>query len=672
MLPASVEYFKHLENVLTPKKSPMDRFREFGSKRYLGEEPQDVSMNTEKSNDGMIESLDSDNSSNTPTTTTTEMKRGLFILFEGIDRCGKSTQVASLQNYITSTLGRKSKNIRFPAYSAAKGLDFDWCFKCETGLPAPDLVIYLQMSTEDATKRGDYGNERYEKLDFQTKIKDIYESKLIGPNWRVVGGTVTLSGQDLTLPSKVTIGNKTCTDIKLLSDKAITCYYDGYVVDPKVKQMTNITFSDTYVQRYNGIFQFTVDKCSSDCQGTFADITPVSGPSSASMKLTDTTQFTVNITAINEIDSNGKIIQSLDVTKLTWTQKDNSSYQHVYEATNDTLTLTITTHILSQGEQANSTFGGQNIHSPSSSIEHEMALGKWPFATVDNKLQIISTIFFPQKYTINDKEVESKIDSTLINNKRVQSVDVDTAYGTIVSQFPSRAILDEKIIMMDISILDQSADNLRVAMTVPSFTKTFGGTVTLSGQDLTLPSNVTIGNNTCTDIKLLSDKAITCYYDGYIVDPKVKQMTNITFSDTYVQRYNGIFQFTVDKCSSDCQGTCMDGACLCRYKEVSGVNCNIPVVGDIPPVTGPSSASMKLTNTTQFTVNITAIRNVTKLTWTLKDPSVSNVYVATNGTFTMAITTNIQSQGGQVNTSFGGQEIHYPSASVKHSIALSK
>eukprot|EP01133_Synstelium_polycarpum_P018081 gene18081-21608_t len=454
------------------------------------------------------------------------------------------------------------------------------------------------------------------------------------------------------------------------------------------------------------------------------DISPVTGPSSASMKLTDTTQFTVNITKIYEMDSDGKIIQSLDVTKLTWTEKDNSGIHHVYEATNDTFTLTVTTYIRGQGAQANTTFGGQNIHFPSSSIEQDLTLDKWPFATVDNKLQIISTIFFPQKYTINDKVVESKIDSTLINNKRVQSVDVDTAYGTFVGQFPNRAILDKKIIMMDISILDQSADNLRVAMTVPSFTDTcttdpiyvarskspkidpattaattgssstiiitcsvyylVGGTVTLSGQDLTLPSKVTIGNNTCTDIKLLSDKAITCYYDGNVISRQVKQLTNITFSDTYVQTFLAYLQFTLDKCSSDCQGSCMEGACLCKYTEVSGVNCNIPVVGDISPMPGPSSASMKLTNTTQFTVNITAINevdltgkiiqslDVTKLTWTLKDPSVSNVYVATNGTFTMAITTNIQSQGGQVNTSFGGQDIHYPSASVKHSIALSK
>lgn len=42
------------------------------------------------------------------------------------------------------------------AYSAAKGnplLTMDWCKACDTGLPAPDPVIYLAMSTEGSAQR---------------------------------------------------------------------------------------------------------------------------------------------------------------------------------------------------------------------------------------------------------------------------------------------------------------------------------------------------------------------------------------------------------------------------------------------------------------------------------------------------------------------------------------
>ena len=38
------------------------------------------------------------------------------------------------------------------AFSAAKGMDMDWCKACDKGLLAPDCVIYLDMPVEDASK----------------------------------------------------------------------------------------------------------------------------------------------------------------------------------------------------------------------------------------------------------------------------------------------------------------------------------------------------------------------------------------------------------------------------------------------------------------------------------------------------------------------------------------
>jgi dTMP kinase len=45
---------------------------------------------------------------------TVSMKRGAFILFEGVDRCGKSTQSALLSKFIQESLGKSSELIRFP------------------------------------------------------------------------------------------------------------------------------------------------------------------------------------------------------------------------------------------------------------------------------------------------------------------------------------------------------------------------------------------------------------------------------------------------------------------------------------------------------------------------------------------------------------------------------
>lgn len=155
--------------------------------------------------------------------------RGAFIVFEGIDRCGKSTQSELLGKALPN-----SENIRFPnrtstigqlinsylasatnmsdqtihllfsanrweadesiqkrlqegttlicdryafsgvAFSSAKGLSLDWCVDCDRGLTAPDAVIYLDMPVEDAVKRGDFGLERYEKKEFQEKVREKF------------------------------------------------------------------------------------------------------------------------------------------------------------------------------------------------------------------------------------------------------------------------------------------------------------------------------------------------------------------------------------------------------------------------------------------------------------------------------------------------------------------
>ncbi|KAJ3322489.1 hypothetical protein HDV06_003033 [Boothiomyces sp. JEL0866] len=56
------------------------------------------------------------------------------------------------------------------AYSSAKGLDFDWCCNSDKGLLKPDLVLFFDLDPQLAIERGDYGNERYESLNFQQKV----------------------------------------------------------------------------------------------------------------------------------------------------------------------------------------------------------------------------------------------------------------------------------------------------------------------------------------------------------------------------------------------------------------------------------------------------------------------------------------------------------------------
>jgi dTMP kinase len=60
--------------------------------------------------------------------------------------------------------------VAFTAAKAIPGLDRAWCMAPDAGLPAPDAVFFLNLTVEQAAARGGYGEERYEKADFQVRV----------------------------------------------------------------------------------------------------------------------------------------------------------------------------------------------------------------------------------------------------------------------------------------------------------------------------------------------------------------------------------------------------------------------------------------------------------------------------------------------------------------------
>jgi len=59
-------------------------------------------------------------------------------------------------------------------YSAAKhnsSLPVFWARHPEVNLPRPDLVIFLDLSPSEAEKRGGFGEEKYEKKQFQQEVR---------------------------------------------------------------------------------------------------------------------------------------------------------------------------------------------------------------------------------------------------------------------------------------------------------------------------------------------------------------------------------------------------------------------------------------------------------------------------------------------------------------------
>lgn len=159
-----------------------------------------------------------------------QISRGALIIFEGCDSCGKTTQGKKLVEALNAE-GIAAKFLAFPdrttpigqiinkylkkkcdledhvihllftanrweavpemtkllqngitlivdrysysgvAFSTAKqGIDIDWCKQQEIGLPKPDAVFYLKLNTDEVSKHGVLGNERYEQREFQEKV----------------------------------------------------------------------------------------------------------------------------------------------------------------------------------------------------------------------------------------------------------------------------------------------------------------------------------------------------------------------------------------------------------------------------------------------------------------------------------------------------------------------
>lgn len=178
-------------------------------------------------------------------------KRGLLIVFEGLDRVGKSSQVELLQQALQKqghdvlyqrfpdrttqtglvlndiltnikSMDIKASHLLFSfnrwekmddlynkivkegktvivdryafsgvAYSIANDAPKEYCLVPDQGLLRPDLVIQLDMSIEDIKKRGGFGLEKYEKEDIQRRVQDNFKMFNKKKYWNVVNANQT-------------------------------------------------------------------------------------------------------------------------------------------------------------------------------------------------------------------------------------------------------------------------------------------------------------------------------------------------------------------------------------------------------------------------------------------------------------------------------------------------
>ncbi|KAJ3302363.1 hypothetical protein HDU76_005536 [Blyttiomyces sp. JEL0837] len=178
-------------------------------------------------------------------------KRGALIVIEGVDRSGKSTQCSRLVDALSMRHNVPAEMRKFPdrstpvgqmidgylkgqnkvdprtihqlfaanrselmpsmrkdltdgktlvldryafsgvAYTVAKGLpglDIRWCKSIDSGLIEPDLVIFLDIPPQSASQRENFGQERYENVNFQTAVRSAFH-QLKEDSWHVVDAT---------------------------------------------------------------------------------------------------------------------------------------------------------------------------------------------------------------------------------------------------------------------------------------------------------------------------------------------------------------------------------------------------------------------------------------------------------------------------------------------------
>ncbi|CAE6513825.1 unnamed protein product [Rhizoctonia solani] len=195
------------------------------------------------------------------------MVRGAFIVIEGLDRSGKSTQCARMVSRIEGQ-GKAVKSIKFPdrtteigklidaylqskaevddhtihllfsanrwelassiksllgsgtnivcdryaysglAFSAAKqkpNLSYEWCLGPDIGLPAPDAAFFLEVSPAVARQRGGYGQERYENEEMQAAVRQTFQriGKDVQEKWEVVDANRTQEEVEEDLWSRI-------------------------------------------------------------------------------------------------------------------------------------------------------------------------------------------------------------------------------------------------------------------------------------------------------------------------------------------------------------------------------------------------------------------------------------------------------------------------------------
>lgn len=88
-----------------------------------------------------------------------DLQRGIFII---------------LDRYVYSGLAYSLAKLRMSKEASNEMSDKNWLFSPDKGLPKPDLTLFLTIDLEELGNRKGWGEERYEKQEFQKEVKSCF------------------------------------------------------------------------------------------------------------------------------------------------------------------------------------------------------------------------------------------------------------------------------------------------------------------------------------------------------------------------------------------------------------------------------------------------------------------------------------------------------------------
>eukprot|EP01133_Synstelium_polycarpum_P013432 gene13432-15830_t len=315
----------------------------------------------------------------------------------------------------------------------------------------------------------------------------------------LVGGDITITGDLFIEPLQVNVSDSICASPVLITPQSIKCHYDGSAT-PLIAGLP-VTVVAGQLQATATVFNYTIDSCPSSCNGhgtcfsglckcdagfsgsqcdivVVGPIIPSPGEGNVTFPATNIT-FGAAIYSINEIDSTNTQVKQVLVSTLAWallsTTSNDVSTTTTYSGSisSDTFQISIASAMFNSTSAT--LFAGQSIPNLPQSLKHTVTITNWVFSSPSNTLQVVYRSTFPTQSIFDCGNTTSVATFSTDASTALKALTIDTPYGVYVASFSNRVISDSSVSILNISMVEQAADqatgisHVDIALFIPHF-----------------------------------------------------------------------------------------------------------------------------------------------------------------------------------------------------------